>query len=57
MVFFVMCSGVGAGVALLWDLHGEVIKRKHPEVCQDLQYCTQSIYFYQDPFWTRSELL
>lgn len=57
MVFFVMCSGVGAGVALLWDVHGEVIKRKHPEVCQDLQYCTQSIYFYQDPFWTRSELL
>lgn len=53
--FWRPCSGVAAGLAFFWNVHGEVPERNHPASCQALQPCTQNIHFCKDPLWTHCE--
>lgn len=53
--FLFVYVGVGAGLALLWDVHGEAPEGKHPAGHQTLQLCAQNVQIHQGPLWTLSK--
>ena len=54
-LFCSVCSGVGAGLAFLWDVHGEAPQRKHPAGRQAVKPRSQNLHLHQGPLRTHSE--
>lgn len=54
---WLLCSGVGAGLAFLWDVHGEIPERNHPTDRQAFKPCAENLHFHKDPLWTQGEFV